>query len=202
MLKSTPLNRESERIPRCLRRGKRANHKKTAFLTVEDSLQFAAGSFTSQDGHVAIVAALVILTLIAIISFSASRVANNEVTMARNESVHQRNLYLAEGAAMEAVDRLVNTLNLKDNVPGWMEKVAGNLDVDTLRSYLSGNETVKPRASEVNAANRATFVAGLEGVAPGGSLGMNTPTVFILGVYGRCEWDGESIVKIGYRAVY
>jgi Tfp pilus assembly protein PilX len=151
---------------------------------------------------VAIVAALVILTLLAIISFSASRVANNEVTMARNEIVHQRNLYLAEGAAMEAVDRLVNTANLKDNVPGWMEKVAGNLDVDTLRSYLNGKETVKPRVSEVNAANRATFVAGLEGAAPGGSLGMNTPTVFILGVYGRCEWDGESIVKIGYRAVY
>ena len=84
----------------------------------------------------AIVAALVILTLLAIISFSASRVANNEVTMARNESVHQRNLYLAEGAAMEAVDRLVNTANLKDNVPAWMEKVAGSLDVDTLRKLL------------------------------------------------------------------
>ena len=39
------LNRESERIPRRLRRGKRANLKKTAFLTVEDSLQLAAGIF-------------------------------------------------------------------------------------------------------------------------------------------------------------
>ena len=155
----------------------------------------------SQDGHVAIVAALVILTLLAIISFSASRVANNEVTMARNESVHQRNFYLAEGAAMEAVDRLVNTANLKDNVPDWMEKVAGGLEVDTLRSYLNDKEAVKPQASAVEA-NRTKFVAGLEGVAPGGSLGMHTPTVFILGIYGRCEWNGESIVKIGYRAVY
>ena len=155
----------------------------------------------SQDGHVAIVAALVILTLLTIIGFSASRVANNEVTMARNESVHQRNFYLAEGAAMEAVDILVNTANLKDNVPAWMEKTAGNLDVDTLRSYLNDPD-VKPQASAVDDANRATFVAGVEGVAPGGSLGMNTPTVYILGVYGRCEWNGESIVKIGYRAVY
>jgi hypothetical protein len=39
------LNRESERIPRRLRRGKRANHKKTVFLTVEDFLQLAAGIF-------------------------------------------------------------------------------------------------------------------------------------------------------------
>ena len=155
----------------------------------------------SQDGHVAIVAALVILTLLAIISFSASRVANNEVTTARNESVHQRNFYLAEGAAMEAVDRLANTPNLKDNVPGWMEKVAGSLNVDTLRSYLNDKVAVKPLASSVDA-NRTKFVAGLEGVAPGGSLGMHTPTVYILGIYGRCEWNGESIVKIGYRAVY
>jgi hypothetical protein len=110
---------------------------------------------------------------------------------------------------MEAVDRLVNTPNLKDNVPGWMEKVAGNLDVDTLRCYFTDPKnlecppgTFKRLASVVDAANRATFVAGLEGVAPGGSLGMHAPTVFILGVYGRCEWDGESIVKIGYRAVY
>jgi hypothetical protein len=156
----------------------------------------------SQDGHVAIVAALVILTLLAIISFSASRVANNEVTMARNESIHQRNLYMAEGAAMEAVDLLAHTANLKDNVPEWMEKVAGSIDVDTnLRSYLNGKEAVRPRASEVDA-DHASFVAGLEGAAPGGSLGMDKPMVFILGIYGRCEWKGESIVKIGYRAVY
>jgi Tfp pilus assembly protein PilX len=154
----------------------------------------------SQDGHVAIVAALVILTLLTIIGISASRVANNEVTMARNESVHQRNFYLAEGAAMEAVDRLTHTVNLKDNVPAWMEKGAGRLDVDSLRSYL--NDPAKRQASAVDDANRATFVAGLEGVAPGGSLGMNTPTVYILGIYGRCVWNGESIVKIGYRAVY
>jgi Tfp pilus assembly protein PilX len=156
----------------------------------------------SQEGHVAIVAALVILTLLAIISFSASRVANNEVTTARNESIHQRNFYLAEGAAMEAVDRLANTPNLKDNVPDWMEKVAGSLEVDTLRSYLNDKVAVKPQASAVDDANHATFVAGLEGVAPGGSLGMHAPTVYILGIYGRCEWNGESIVKIGYRAVY
>ena len=156
----------------------------------------------SHDGHVAIVAALVILALLTIIGFSASRVGNNEVTMARNESVHQRNLYMAEGAAMEAVDLLVHTADLKDNVPLWMEKVAGSIDVDTnLRRYLNGKETVQPRASEVDA-DHASFIAGLEGAAPGGSLGMDKPMVYILGIYGRCEWRGESIVKVGYRAVY
>ena len=156
----------------------------------------------SQDGHVALVAAVVILTLLTIIGFSASRVANNEVAMARNESVHQRNFYLAEGAAMEAVDILVNTANLRDNVPDWMEKVAGSIKVDTsLRSYLKGAQDVKPKTSGVDD-QHTKFVAGVEGVAPGESLGMDRPTVYILGVYGNCEWNGESIVKIGYRAVY
>ncbi|HSO61506.1 MAG TPA: PilX N-terminal domain-containing pilus assembly protein [Desulfobacterales bacterium] len=154
----------------------------------------------SQDGHVAIVAALVILTLLTIIGFSASRVANNEVTMARNESVHQRNFYLAEGAAMEAADILANTPNLKDNVPAWMETTPANLKVDTLRSYLNDPDIRK--ASAVDDANHATFVGGVEGVAPGGSLGMHAPTVYVLGIYGRCEWNGESIVKIGYRAAF
>jgi hypothetical protein len=51
------LNRNSERIPRRLRRGMRANPKKTAFLTVEDSLQFAAGFF-NQEGTLGVPVAL------------------------------------------------------------------------------------------------------------------------------------------------
>ena len=43
--KAARVNRESERNPRRLRRGLRVNLKKTAFLTVEDSLQLAAGIF-------------------------------------------------------------------------------------------------------------------------------------------------------------
>jgi len=37
-------NRNSERIPRRLRRGIRANPEKTAFLAAEDSLQLAPGN--------------------------------------------------------------------------------------------------------------------------------------------------------------
>jgi len=39
------LNRESERIPRSVLRGQRAYLKMANFLTVEDSLQLAAGIF-------------------------------------------------------------------------------------------------------------------------------------------------------------
>jgi len=39
------MNRKSARIPRSKLRGMRANLKMEHFLTVEDSLQLAAGSF-------------------------------------------------------------------------------------------------------------------------------------------------------------
>jgi hypothetical protein len=45
------LNRESERIPRRLRRGKRANHKKDRIPYGRRSLQLAAGIFNLTDSY-------------------------------------------------------------------------------------------------------------------------------------------------------
>ncbi len=66
----------------------------------------------SEDGYMALFAALVLLVLVSIIGISASRVANTEIGMARNEVIYHRNFFLAEGAAMEAADRLANTADL------------------------------------------------------------------------------------------
>ncbi|MCK4469518.1 MAG: DUF4160 domain-containing protein [Desulfobacterales bacterium] len=46
--KKSYLNRKSERIPRSLLRGMRANLKIANFLTVEDSPQLAAGNLQNQ----------------------------------------------------------------------------------------------------------------------------------------------------------
>jgi len=79
----------------------------------------------NENGYLAIIGALVILSLITVISISASRVANTEVSMARNEVVYQRNFYLAEGAALEAADHLTQYGNLRENTQAWMEMVTG-----------------------------------------------------------------------------
>jgi len=47
VLEVTSLNCNSERIPCSLLQGQRANPKIISFLTVEDSLQLAAGSFNA-----------------------------------------------------------------------------------------------------------------------------------------------------------
>jgi len=160
---------------------------------------------TSEDGYMALFAALVLLVLISIIGISASRVANTEIGMARNEVIYHRNFFLAEGAAMEAADRLANTADLKNNMPVWMERAAGALDYTNLRTYFNHaaipSATVIPQASELDL-NRTLFVAGVDGTAPGEGLDPDRPKIHAISVYGRCEWDGVSIIKVGYRAAY
>ena len=159
----------------------------------------------NEDGYLTIVAALVILALLTVIGISASRVASTEATMARNEVVYKRNFYLAEGAALEAADRLAKNGNLKDNSEAWMEMVTGNLDTDSLRYYwdnsTAAGDTVIPEPSEVDLGH-THFLVGHDGVAHGSSLDMSKPTIHAIAIYGRCVWEGSAIVKMGYRAAY
>jgi hypothetical protein len=159
----------------------------------------------SEAGYVAILAALAILILLTVIGFSASRIAGTESIMARNELIYQRNFYLAEGAAMEAADRLSHTADLKTDMPPWMETSAGALDYASVRTYFAHvsdpSATVIPEPSVLDPV-RTLFVAGVEGVAPGEGLDPDRPKIHQIAVYGRCEWEGVSIIKLGYRAAY
>jgi Tfp pilus assembly protein PilX len=62
----------------------------------------------NEQGYFLILATIMLLALLTIISIAASNTASTEVQIAGNDTLYQRNLYLAEGAAMEAVDRLQN----------------------------------------------------------------------------------------------
>lgn len=166
--------------------------------------------FKNQDGYVAIFAALVILVLITVIGFSASRVANTEVGMSRNEIVYHRNFYMAEGAAIEAADELDQIANLKTGMPDWVEPVFGGLTVENVREYFKDPSARNPslttseillQESQLDE-NRAQYVAGIEGIAPGESLDPDKPKIHNISIYGRCEWEGVSIVRVGYRAAY
>jgi len=88
----------------------------------------------NENGYLAIMGALVILTLLTVIGISASRVGITEVTMARNEVVYRRNFYLAEGAALEAADHLARYGNLEEkhqSLQAFIQKtVAGSTRSD------------------------------------------------------------------------
>lgn len=157
----------------------------------------------SEGGYLAIIAALGILALMSVICISVSRVAGNEVAMSGNQTVYQRNFYLAEGAAMEAVDILDNTADIRGSDIGWLDRAAKSLRVDNVATYWdnAAGEAVVPRASEIDPAH-TLFVAGVEGVAPGYSLDMEKPRIHAFGIYGRCVWNGTAVIKIGYLAPY
>jgi len=159
----------------------------------------------NESGSWPLSGALVILILISVISISASRVANTEIFLARNEVVYQRNFYLAEGAALEAADHLTQYGNLRENTQAWMEMVTGDLDTDNVKYYwdntVVSGDTVIPEPSEVDPSH-TLFIIGHEGTAKGFSLDMDKPTVHAIAIYGRCEWDGVSIIKMGYQAAY
>jgi hypothetical protein len=162
-------------------------------------------SLHNEDGSLAIIGALVLLTLLTVISISASRVASTEVAIARNDTVYRRNFYLAEGAALEAADHLAAYGNLSENARSWMEMATGELDMDSVKNYwdnsASDSDTVIPEPSVVDP-NHALFVVGHEGTAKGHSINMDRPTVHSLSIYGRCAWNGVSVIKMGYQAAY
>ncbi len=159
----------------------------------------------NEEGYMAILAALALLVLLSIVSIAASRIAGTEVTMAGNETVYQRNFYLAEGAVMEAVDRLDHTADLRNAPLAWLERTTGKLDHGTVRDYWKLKDdpiaAVKPSASAVDL-DHALFIAADEGIAQGASMTMGRTTVHEFSIYGRCAWRGASVVKVGYRAAY
>jgi len=167
-------------------------------------MQFPA-MLENEDGHLAIITAIVLMTLLTIISISASRVANTEITMARNDALYRRNFYLAEGAAIEAADHLTRYGSLLDNRKSWMEMTTGELNLDSVKDYWDHNaadgDTVIPEPSAVDP-NHAFYLIGHEGTAKGFSINMDRPTVHSIAIFGRCAWNGTSVIQMGYKAAY
>lgn len=158
-----------------------------------------------EKGYLAIIGALVILALVTIISISASRLANTEITMAKNDVLYRRNFFLAEGAALEAADHLTWYGNLAENLQSWMEMTTGELNLNSVREYwdntVASGDQVIPEASVVDP-NHTLFIIGHEGTARGFSISMDKPTVHTIGIYGRCAWNGISVIKMGFQAAY
>ena len=150
----------------------------------------------NEDGYFLILATLMVLVLLTIMGVAASRTATTEITVAANEMVYQRNFYLAEGALMEAVDILSNSADLADNPPDWFVTAPGVLREANVQDYWESNAEI----STVDDSGNTRFVAGVENV--GGSLDIDKATVATIGVYGRCERNGVTMIKVGYLKVY
>jgi hypothetical protein len=150
----------------------------------------------NEQGYFLIVSTLMLLALLTIISIAATNTANTEVQIAGNDAVYQRNLYLAEGAAMEAVDRLQNV----SNPLAELEFVVPGLKTIDDSTYIDHWD--KSMGAELDATGNTRFVAGYEGTPTGYSLGLGKPKVHGFVIYGRAEKQGVTTIKIGYRKAF
>ena len=153
-------------------------------------------SLKNEQGYFLIVSTIMLLALLTIISIAATNTANTEVQVARNDAIYQRNLYLAEGAAMEAVDWLQNDASPRELgfvVPGL--KVIND---DNFIDHWDGGA----QNTTFDASGQTRFMAGYEGTPPGFSLGMGQPKIHGFAIYGRTEKQGATTIKIGYRRAF
>ena len=157
-----------------------------------------ASILNNEDGYFLILATVMILVLLTILGVAASRTANTEIAVSTNEMVYQRNFYLAEGALVEAIDNLANSTDLAVNPPDWFEQNPGDLTESSVHTYWD----TTAQESNVDATGNTRFVAGVEGYGAGGSLDVDKPAVKAIGVYGRCQRNGVTTIKVGYLKIY
>jgi len=160
----------------------------------------------NEDGAVIIFVAILILALLSIISIAASNTANIEVLIAGNEYGHKQNFYQAEGAAMEAIDKLEAIADPYDTPLVWMEKLMRVLEDDNLNLYWAklddpDSTGAVPAASSADTGN-THYMAGAEGIVGGASLGLGGSSVHGYAIYGRCENNGVVSIKVGYRKAF
>jgi hypothetical protein len=152
-------------------------------------------TLTNEKGYFLIVSTIMLLALLTIISVAATNTANTEVQIAGNDTIYQRNLYLAEGAAMEAVDRLENEAS-----PRSLSFVAPGVKSVSDSTYQSHWDAAQPAA--IDGSGETRFVAGYEGTPPGYSLGIGKSRVHGFAVYGRTQRQGRTTIKLGYRKAF
>lgn len=148
---------------------------------------------------------LMILMLLTIISYAASKTANTEVKIARNEYLYHYNFYCAEGAVVESIDKMeaLKAIDVADF--DWMmsksRKVDNNLKL--FEYWVNDQKTTEdavPEAATVCA--NTEFVTVHQGVPAGSSLDMSKPTTHAFAVYGRSNDRGLVMIKVGYMKEY
>jgi hypothetical protein len=150
----------------------------------------------NEQGYFLIVSTIMLLALLTIISIAATRTANTEVQIARNDAIYQRNLYLAEGATLEGVDRIQNDISPRD-----LDFIVPGLKAIDDENFVD-HWNAEAQSAALDATGKTRFVAGYEGTPSGFSLGMDQSKMHGFVIYGRTEKQGVTTVKIGYRKAF
>lgn len=156
--------------------------------------------FLKNEEGSAIVVALMILVVITIIGISSSNTTTVELQIVRNDGIYKQNLYLAEAAAQEAVQRIWNISRtdpfvLEKRSPVWLNDDAA-IDMTNIANWVNDTTAL---VSSLDA--DASLAVEDVGIASGGSLDISSGTsAHDFTVYGLgTQNNGRAFIQIGYR---
>ncbi len=158
-------------------------------------------SLKNEEGS-AIVIALMILMVVTIIGVSSSNTTTVELQIVRNDGIYKQNLYLAEAAAQEAIQRIWNVSRsdpflLERRTPVWLNTI-DMADIDNWDDDgADGDDTALVSSTDPNASLSVVDV----GIPDGGSLDISSETsAHDFAVFGLGNRNnGRVFIQIGYR---
>ena len=163
---------------------------------------FKKNLFIKNEEGSAIVVALMILMVVTIIGVSSSNTTTVELQIVRNDGIYKQNLYLAEAAAQEAIQRIWNTsrsdpILLENQAPVWLNTIDMK-DIDNWDDDgADGDDTALTSSTDPDA-SLAVIDAG---ITDGGSLDISSETnAHDFAVFGLGKRNnGRVFIRIGYR---
>lgn len=167
---------------------------------MKKSLNLAKGSILMVV--VLVMAALSLLGLLAI------QMTVVELEIARNHRDLRENFYLAEAAAMEGIQRLLNTpaVDLAECHLDWHHSLAdvdeGEIDFDDPAFWRL--DELPSRDTLTSALDPGTYLAAAESRVAGGSSLITTGSrLYVNRVYGYCtKYHADALVLVGYYMRY
>jgi len=152
---------------------------------------------SGESGNVLLIT-LIILVLLTIIGISATRTASIDMQVAGNNMIYKKNLFGAEGAALEAVQIMSNEAELDTVGYTWIRPEDTDENIVRDKDQFEGISNTSSIDEDVG---YAVIRGGL--VDTGESLDMTRVKIHEFAVYGRSDQNrGASVVKLGYRKAY
>ena len=156
----------------------------------------------------AIVMGLVVMLILTVVGITAVNTSTVELQIVRNEVIYKDDLYLAEGAAHEAIETIwqiarTNPYILLDRRREWLSAVIEDVDDADMVSVYSYIPNFETNSLSADIGPQTSFSAVDIGVARPGSLEMTGTNIHEWSVYGQSNKNnGQVLIQIGYRERY
>ena len=160
----------------------------------------------TENGSVFLVS-VIILTILSIIAMSAFRTTKIELQIAKNQKTYNTNLVQAEGAAMEAAQKLWNLSDIvsletlsSSPIDGWIFFNPFNSTDPSGSDIINANFNAISTDCEGFNNTAVCYSADYIGVGSGDSLDMSSERSHTFALYGiSTESGGKVVIEVGFK---